>query len=258
MTTDNVYADYQKSEARATEKPLTAALSKRRPNFENVRPKDESFRLTVPLDYHPEALGEDDGTIGQAKGKAALQSLWDIHTKLNETAVTIANKAALANQVEPLALKAIKAIRNEIDGLDRQHAHALAGIKAALGSGVGALQAEIRTVLRSMPESERLAFCRELIASGDAESLKAIAAVSPVLTGLKLDEHSYVREEAERLIAPNFVAERDATARARALCQRALDDFDDNMGGNIRRWRSSDDAKIANLVNSLTPKKEND
>ena len=129
-------------------------------------------------------------------------------------------------------------------------------IKAALGSGVGTLQAEIRAVLREMPEGERLGFCRQLLANGSVDELKAIVAVPPMLSGLRDQDFAWVRGEAEKLIAPKHVAERDNAIAARDRCQRALEDFDRNMSGNIRRWRSSDDAKIANLVSSLAPNKE--
>lgn len=123
---------------------------------------------------------------------------------------------------------------------------------------MGTLQAEIRAVVRAMPEGERLGFCRALLANGAVDELKAIVAVPAMLSGLRDDDFAWVRGEAEKLVAPKHVAERDNALAARDRCQRALDDFDMNMSSNIRRWRSSDDQRIANLVSSLTPKKEAD
>lgn len=56
----------------------------------------------------------------------------------------------------------------------------------------------------------------------------------------------WVRGETEKLVAPKFCAERDSALAARARCQRAYEDFDMNMANNLKRWRSSDDQKIAN------------
>lgn len=255
-TSDQVFSDYQKSAATDTAKPLTAALSRRKTNFEHVAPKDPHFRVHVPIDFSPDALGDDDGTIGQAKGRAALQQLWDVHTKLNATALTVQNKADLAKQTEPIVLKAIKSMKEEIAGLDRQNAHAIKELATSLGNGIGMLQAELRSICRDKPQGERVAFVREVLASGDLDAIKALAAVSPVLSGLDAETYNWFREQAERLINPKAFAERAASAAARDRCARALDDFDMNMAGNIRRWRDSDHQKIADLVSSLTPKKE--
>lgn len=256
--TDQTTQDYLKHAAGEAERPLTAAMRHRKPNYEHVAAKDPAFRVHVPIDYHPDALGDDNGTIAQAKGRRALDALWQVHTKLNETAVMVHDRAKLASQVEPIALRAMKSMKEEIAGLDRQHNHATNEIKAALGSGVGTLQAEIRAVVRAMPEGERLGFCRALLANGAVDELKAIVAVPAMLSGLRDDDFAWVRGEAEKLVAPKHVAERDNALAARDRCQRALDDFDMNMSSNIRRWRSSDDQKIANLVSSLTPKKDAD
>lgn len=253
---DNV-KEYLASEAASTARPLTEALQKRRPSTAALQPVDPHFRVHVPIDYHPDSLGEPNGTIARDKGRAALDALWHVHTKLNETAVTVQNRAALAQQVEPIALKAMRQMREEIAGLNRQHDHAATTLKGALGSGVGMLQQELRGILRSMKSSaERLNFCRELIAAGDIENLKAVAAVGPALSGLDAESHAWVRDETERLVNPQAYAERAECLRAKAKCEAALEDFDRNMAGNLQRWRHSDDQKIASLVAALTPKKD--
>lgn len=253
-TTDQTYSEFQKSEAANPTRHLTSAMQRRKTNFEHVAPKDVHFRAHVPVDYHPDALGDDNGTIAQAKGRQALDALWSVHTKLNETALTVQDRAKLASQVEPIVLKAIRVMKEEVAGLDRQHAHAVKELSASLGNGVGMLQAELRSICRGKPEAERVSFVREILASGDIEAIKALAAVSPVLSGLDGETYAWFKEEAERLVNPKAFDERAASAAARARCQRALDDFDMNMAGNIARWRSSDDQKIANLVSSLKPK----
>ncbi len=234
--------------------PLTKALQARRPSGP-TGPADPHFNPVVPVDHHPDALGDADPNLATYKtAHRALANLWDIHVKLNETAVTVKDKAALAKQVEPITLRAIKGMKEDLAAMDRQIVHAETEIAKELGVGVGAIAAETRAVVRTMPKDERLAFCRDLIAAGDVASLKAIASVSPFLSGLDGDAYRYVRSETERMVAPRFVDERDTGIKARTRMQRALAYFDETMAGNIRRWRSSDDQKLADMVAALKPK----
>lgn len=247
--------EYLEAQKEETARPLTDIMSKRKPDMQHLRPKDPLFRVHVPPDYHADALGDDNGTIARAKGRNALDALWNVHTKLNETALAVQDRAKLASQVEPIALKAMRQMREEIAGLNRQHDHAVNELRTALGNGVGMLQAEVRSIMRDMKSAgDRLAFCRELIANKDIDNLKAIAAVSPALSGLDPETYAWVKDETERLLNPKAHAEREECIRARAKCEAALEDFDRNMAGNLARWRSSDDQRIANLVSSLTPK----
>lgn len=233
--------------------PLTKALQSRRPT--GAAPsKDPHFNPVVPIDHSPDALGDDDHTVTYKTAWRGLSNLWDVHTKLNETAMTVADKAALAKQIEPITLRAINGMKDDIRALTGQIAHYEAELAKELGSGVGAIAAETRAVLRAMPQGERLAFCRDLISAGDVASLKAIASVSPFLSGLDAETYGYVRGETERMVAPKFVAERDTGMKARTRMQRALAYFDETMAGNIRRWRSSDDQRLADMVAALKPK----
>lgn len=234
--------------------PLTRAMQTRRPTGPTPG-ADPHFNPIVPVDHHPDALGTADDSLATYKtARRALANLWDVHTKLNETAINVKDKANLARQVEPITLRAIKAMKEDVAALDKQLAHFNTEIDKELGVGVGAIAAETRAVLRAMPKAERLAFCRDLIASGDVASLKAIASVSPFLSGLDADAYRYVRSETENMVAPRYVAERTLGLAAKARMQRALEYFDETMAGNIRRWRSTDDQKLADLVAALKPK----
>lgn len=233
--------------------PLTKALQTRRPTGP-IGPADPHFNPVVPVDHHPDALGTETDLATYKTAHRALGNLWDVHVKLNETAVTVKDKAALAKQVEPITLRAIKGMKEDLAAMDRQIVHAETEIAKELGVGVGAIAAETRAVVRSLPKEERLAFCRDLIAAGDVASLKAIASVSPFLSGLDGDAYRYVRSETERMVAPKFVDERDTGIKARTRMQRALEYFDSTMAGNIRRWRSSDDQRLADMVAALKPK----
>lgn len=234
--------------------PLTKALQARRPNGPQPA-ADPHFNPVAPPDHHPDVPGEHGTDLNTYKtAHRGLDKLWQVHTKLNETAISVRDKANLAKQVEPIAARAVRDMREDMAALDRQIRYAEDEIAKELGAGVGAIASETRAVVRAMPESERLAFCREPVAARDVASLKAIAAVSPFLSGLSAEAYGYVRAEAERLVAPEFVDERDVGTKARARMQRALEYFDETMAGNIKRWRSTDDQRIADMVAALKPR----
>ncbi|MFV0298428.1 MAG: hypothetical protein ACK5JT_20190 [Hyphomicrobiaceae bacterium] len=222
-----------------------------------MRPSDPHLRITIPIDFHPDSLRNDE-TVATAKGKAALAALWDVHTKLVQTAVQVQNKADLAKQVQPIASKAITTMRREVQGLLAQEKHHDEEVHRALGSGIGQLEQEIRRHCKELPKAERLQFAREVLASGNEQAIKALAAVPNFLSGLKPEEWSLVREQAEQTIAPRAYAERAAAQAAADRCQRAADDFDGTMSANLSRWLSSDDQKVKDLVASLTKKGSND
>lgn len=233
--------------------PLTDSIS-RKPKNMNAS-TDPGFNPNIPVDVMPGILGDDNGTIAWRKGHDALAAMYEVHQKIIQSALTVSAKNELAKIVEPAALKAMKAMRDQLDGLDSQIRYAESEIKTALGSGTGQIPAEMRGVLRSLPEQERLPFCRALLASGDVESLKAIVSVSRHLSGLDAEAYQYLKEETERLVAPDRVAERETGHSVRARMARALEHFDETMSGNIRRWRASDDQKLADLTAALNPRK---
>lgn len=233
--------------------PLTDAMRKRRPATEHVRPADPLFRNNIPADFHPHALGKDDGTVAYSKGHQALEALWNVHAKLIDTAIKVTNRAELAKQVEGVVLKTIKSARTELDGLDRQIAHAESEIATSIGSGVGQLAQEVRSIVRSAKPGERGSIVRGLIASGDLDSLKALAAVPPLLSGLDDETYRFVRDETQRLANPKAYAERESGTKARARLDRAITDFDEAMAGNIRRWRQTDDQIMADMLKALAP-----
>lgn len=228
-----------------------------RPSPDSMRPRDPHLRVTIPVDFHPDAL-RDDTTIATAKGKAALAQLWNVHTKLVQTAVEVQNKADLAKQVQPIASKAVAAMRREVQGLEAQARHHGEQIAAILGSGIGQLEQEIRRHCKSLPEAERFAFARDVLAGDNDAAVKALASVPHYLSGLSQDTWGMVRDQAEQRLAPTAYAERGAAIAAAERCRRAADDFDCTMSKNLERWLGSDDQKVRNLVASLTPKRLED
>lgn len=244
--------DYIQSEAARTQgTPLTDTIKRQPKNFRAAQPADPDFVKEVPLDHRPEALGEDDGTIAWRKGFDALEALYGVHEKIVGYAITINDKAALAKAVEPAVTRALAAMNRELEGLDSQLNYWESEIKTALGSGVSPLAAETRAILRELPESERLGFCRNLLANGETEALKAVASVPAYMSGLTSEAHSWVKEEAELRVAYKSVMERRVGFAARTRMQRARDYFQQTMTGNLKRWHNSDDQKIANLTKVL-------
>lgn len=248
--TDTVQ-EYLKAQKHETARPLTDAMAKRKPNTAALNPRDPGFVDHVPPDHSPHALGPELKLNTYATAFRGLEELWNVHTQLIDTAKTVQNKAELARTVEPIALKAMRNMRSAIEALDRQIVHAEGEVAKSLGSGIGQIAQEVRAVVRSVPERERFTFVRQLVNSGDVEALKAIAAVNPMLSGLDAEMFAYVKGEAERLTAPEQVAERDMGYAARKRMTRALEYFDETMAGNVRRWRGTDDQKLADLVKKL-------
>lgn len=228
-----------------------------RPSAESMMPADPHLKTVIPLDHMPAMLGDDNGTVAWRKAFDALNEFQNVHQKLIDTALQVRDRAALAKQVEPIVLKTMKTLKREMDGLTAQITHHEGEIAAALGAGVGQIPQEIRAHVKALKESERFEFVRSLIAAGDVDSLKALTAVAPFLSGLNADVYGMAREAAERLAAPKAVSERDTGHKALARMQRAYEYFDETMAGNLTRWRASDEQKISDLVKSLT-KKEGD
>lgn len=229
-----------------------------RPSAESIQPADPHFRKNIPLDVMPGMLGDDNGTVAWRKAFDALTQFQDVHQKLIDAALKVRNKAELVKHVEPLALKAMKTLNREIEGLTAQLKHHDTEIAASLGQGVGQIPQEIRAHVKSLPENKRAEFVRGLMAAEDVDSLKAIAAVAPFLSGLNAEVFDMAREAAERLANPKSVAERTTGTAALARMQRAYSDFDETFAAAIQRWRASDDSVMENLVKSLTAKKEGD
>lgn len=243
-------------EATKTEGPskLSEAMAKRRVDFSKMQPVDPLFKTSIPADHHPDVLDMADGLISTAKGHSALTGLHNIHTEIIETAKHVSDRSKLAEKVEPAVNKAVKRMDDEVRGIAAQWVHFDNEVRSAIGTGASPLAAELRSIMRGLPEGERQAFARDVLASGRTEDIKALAAVSPVMLGLSAEHYSWFRDEAERLVAPQKYAERAAAKIAGDRCQRALDYFRQTMLANLTRWRTGDDAKIAELVNRLTPK----
>lgn len=239
-----------------TEAPIDTALKNRRVDYTKTQPRDRGFVNKIPLDHHPDNISEDS-TQASKKGRGALQELYTVHEKLLEAANTVTNKAQLAKEAEPLVMKAIKNGKANLDVLTRHIEHQESELKKAYGSGLGPLAAEIRQHVKSLPERERAAFVREVITSGDTESIKALFAPRvPFLSGLDRDTFAELSIMADEALAPQLVAERKVAGAAWTRASKALDHFEASMTRNLKVWRDGDDQKIKNLVDSLTPKKE--
>lgn len=249
--------DYLKSNAEGQPLNLTAAMAKRKPNFDNVRPSDPHFVASIPPDHHEEAL-VDDGTEAVAYGRNALRELYEVHEKIINTALNVQNKAELAKQIEGTVAKTIEKMRAKLANLDTRIKDAGEAITKEVGMGMSPLSQEIRQHVKSLPENERFSFAREAVARYDATTIKALIAVPPYLSGLDADAYALVREMGEELIDSKSFKQRAGARAARAKVERALEHFETTMNGNLSRWKNGDDARIRDLMSSLTPKKENE
>jgi hypothetical protein len=117
--------EYLTEMAKGQESQLTEAMS-RRPRADthrHQRAQDTAFQRSVPVDFHPHALGESDGTQAHEKGSTVLESLFDVHQKMLDAAVSIQNKAALADRIEPEVARVARKAKEGIDVLERHIAH---------------------------------------------------------------------------------------------------------------------------------------
>lgn len=237
--------------------PIDAARARKPVSYQHARPADANFVARIPADHHYDNIAEDSPLLGDQKGRRALRELYEVHEKIIETAKTVANKADLAKAVEPAIGRAVKAGRENLTALERHIAHQQTEMKKAMGSGLGPLAQEIRAHVKGLKAAERAAFVREAITAGDTDTLKAIFGVGAhYLSGLDRELYIDLSLMAEEVVAPQIVAERRAASAAWARMARALEHFEQTMTGNLKRWRGGDDAKIANLMASLQPKKE--
>lgn len=238
---------------------LTEAMSKRprSQTHKHARASDAEFQHRVPVDFHPASLGDDDNTQAHQKATAALEALWDVHSKMLEAAVTIQNKAALADRLEPEVGRTARRMKEGIDTLERHAAHHDAEIKKEIGTGLGGLASEIRAYVRSLKPTERTKFLQQAITSGDREGVKAIIATPAYLAGIDTNEVYFeLVNLGQQMLSPNSYAERAKAQSASVRAQRALENFETTMKRNINVWRSGDDARLQAFMASIAPKKD--
>lgn len=232
--------------------PLTLAHQTRRPTGPQPG-KDPEFSHVIPPDHHMEAL-PDDGTAATAYGRGALDELWQVHEKIIATALKVENKAALAKEVAPAVQRAADKMREKLRHINTRIEQSHEEIGKEVGSGLGPLMQEIRAHVKSLPASERVSFVTTAIRNYDTTTAKAIIAVPAYLSGLEPEHYAPLKEMGEELIASKPFQERAAARRAHAKASRALEHFEQTMNRNLTRWKSGDEAKIADLMNSLAPK----
>lgn len=235
--------------------PIDAALQNRpkNPHFENVRAKDPTLHRQLSPGFHPDALAEaDTSSVALAKGRAALAACWTVHERIVTTAIQVDNKAKLATAVEPEIARAVKYLKEEIAGLDRQWAHHDAEVKREVGNGTFPLAAEIRAHCKALPPAESQRFLHEQVKAGNRDAVKAIIAAPSWLSGLEEDEVYFESVNmAHELLAPNHAIERRNAAKAAETARKLLDEFGGAWSRSLRYWKSSDDQKVSDLLKTL-------
>ena len=86
-----------------------------------------------------------------------------------------------------------------------------------------ALLQEIRTWLRSLPETERLSRAQKLAADGDKIALRALLTAPAYLTGVDENLLALVRDEAARKADPRRYAKLEAMRKASTAADRAVE-----------------------------------
>lgn len=232
--------------------PIDRALQTRAKAHGNVRPRDPHFPQRMPIDFHMDALPADDNLNATAKGRAALNALWDAHEKLIEAGAAIDDKKKLSEAVKPEVAKIVKRVKAEVDGLEAQIKHHDGEIKTAIGSGLGGHTAEIRAHIKSLPEAERARFLHQAIDGGSVDVIKAVFGAPSFLSGLQ-ENNTYftLRSMADEVVAPKAAIERRAAIVAAERATRALTHFEQSWNKALTSWAGSDDAKVASLLKKL-------
>lgn len=237
--------------------PIDAARQRRTPSFENVRARDPHFPQRMPIDFHMDALPADDNLNATAKGRSALDALWQAHEKMMEAGHQVADKKKLADAIKPEVAKVAKRIKSEVDGLEAQIKHHDSEIRTAIGSGLGGHTSEIRAHIKSLPEAERSRFLHLAIDAGNADVIKAVFAAPAFLSGLDENETYFtLLSMAHEVVAPKAALERRTAMNAAERATRALSHFETAWNRALTSWASSDDARVADLLKALNPKKE--
>lgn len=241
--------------------PIDAALQNRtKPaTFDNVRARDPHFPVRMPIDFHQDALPADDNLNATAKGRSALNHLWESHEKLIEAGQQVTDKKKLSEAVRPEVAKIVKRVKAEVDGLESQIKHHDGEIKSALGSGLGGHAQEIRQHIKSLPEAERARFLHRAIDGGSVDVVRAVFAAPSFLSGLEEnDTYFTLLSMAHEVVAPKAALERRAAMNAAERATRALSHFEQSWNKALNAWASHDDSKVADLLKALNPVKEGD
>jgi hypothetical protein len=97
-----------------------------------------------------------------------------------------------------------------------------------------ALQQEIRSYLRSLPEGKRTDEVRRLIEQGDRSAVRAVLSAPPYLTGLDQQIFNIVRDEAVKRTNPKRFAYLQGIREAREATYRAVDNVIRHIGSETR------------------------
>lgn len=146
--------------------------------------------------------------------------------------------AAKEREVIAAADEAIKAANMRLAAIHADFEKALAETPVSQ-----ARSAELRAVIRQLPEAERIALGARQSFANDPELARALAGAHPLLTGLPPETHERARMDYLRATKPDQFAEMQAIEKAGEQVERAREAF----GSYLQQWRAGLKTNIPDL-----------
>lgn len=183
---------------------------------QNFAPEAQALQqVPLPASLHPSWIKPEEVESVKGMGWAAnffkqASGAWASLNKLRSTARKDMTRTAHQMQVNKAYEKATKQVGGAYDQARERLTEARAAYRAELAQAAGLDRpgehdAELRSVLRSMPERERYAAILQAIEHGDADTVRA-AVTAPALTvGIDAEKLSNIRASWERKAAPVLV-----------------------------------------------------
>jgi|GEM_PF-2951394 len=191
--------------------------------------------IEAPAILHPGSVGLS--AYGEGKAPAGLQSAaqWlqearDTWEQVNQVR-TVADPAQTedghvlrVNQVAERGIdKIVKGFDRARTALATAEAGYMAEVDAATRMTPTQHSAEIRAVVRAMPEQERYSTLIAAMDSGDAATLAAVLTAPGITSGLTDDQVSNLRSMYQRKAAPDALASLEAIRKAQRKAMSAFD-----------------------------------
>lgn len=191
--------------------------------------------IEPPAILHPGSAGLS--AYGEGKAPAGLQTTaqwlkeardtWEQVNQVRTVADPELTEDGHVLRVHQVAEKGIERIGKGYDRARQALATAEAGYEAEIDIKTRltptAHSAEIRAVVRSMPERERYTTLIKAMESGDAVTLSAVLSAPGITSGLTDDQVANLRSMYQRKVAPDALASLEAVRKAQRKVMAAFD-----------------------------------
>lgn len=205
---------------------------------------DNVVRTDISPSNHPGVIRGDGPSARTAR--AALTTMFDTASNINDIQSKIADKGLLAKRAIPVAERAVAHAGRAIDTIGKQIAHLDTEIAAAIGKKI---EPNLANAIRAhfAPTKIPLKEIGDLIGKGDLTTTAAILGAPPYLSGLTDKSHGVLRGLAERRFAPEQVAAREEAVASLGRLELATQNFAAATAEQIRGWQQRDEEILESL-----------